>query len=73
MNRYKIQGIVDYIRRQGKLPEDQFGELLSVDDILGWYGLDELLDSDERRALEREIHLLAEAQRFLDRMTLDNG
>ena len=44
MNKYKIQNIVDYIRRKGKLPTDQFDQILPADDILGWYGLDKLLD-----------------------------
>ena len=68
MNRYKIQKIVDYIRRKGRLPTDQFDQILPADDILGWYGLDELLDRDEYLHAKREIQSLIEAQAFMDQL-----
>ena len=68
MNKYKIQNIVDYIRRKGKLPTDQFDQILPADDILGWYGLDKLLDRQEYIHVKREIQSLIEAQVFMDRL-----
>jgi len=62
MNRYKIRNIVDFIRRQGKLPTDQFGQTLPVDDLLGWFGLDECLSRYEQRCVKQELAALAEAQ-----------
>ena len=68
MNKYKIQNIVEYIRQKGRLPMDQFGQIFSADDILGWYGLDELLDSEERMQVKYEIQSLIETQVFVDRL-----
>lgn len=73
MNRYKIQDIVNYIRRQGKLPEDQFGNVLGVDDILRWYGLEQLLDTEEALAVKRELFSIIEAQKFMERFELENS
>ena len=68
MNKYKIQKIVDYIRHEGRLPTDQFDQILSAEDILGWYGLYELLDRGECEQIKREIQSLVEAQVFMDRL-----
>ena len=68
MDRYKIQKIVDYIRRKGRLPTDQFDQILSAGDILGWYGLYELLDCGECEQIKREIQSLIEAQVFVDQL-----
>ena len=70
MNKYKIQNVVEYIRRKGRLPTDQFGQILSADDILSWYGLGELLDLAERVEIKREIQSLIEAQVFVDQLAL---
>ena len=62
MNRHKIWNIVDLIRRQGKLPTDQFGQILPVDDLFVWFGLDEYLSRYEQRCVKQELAALAEAQ-----------
>jgi hypothetical protein len=62
MNRHKIWNIVDFIRRQGKLPTDQFGQILPVDDLLAWFGLDEYLSLHEQGCVKQELAALAEAQ-----------
>ena len=62
MNRHKIWNIVDFIRRQGKLPTDQFGQILPVDDLLAWFGLDEYLSLHEQSCVKQELAALAEAQ-----------
>ena len=70
MNKYKIQNIVNYIQRMGRLPTDQFGQILSADDILSWHGLDELLDPAERVQIKCEIQSLIEAQVLVDQLAL---
>ena len=62
MNRYKVRDIVDLIRSRGKLPTDQFGQILPVDDLLAWFGLDECLSRYEQRCVKQELAALAEAQ-----------
>jgi len=46
---------MDWIRNQGKLPTDEFGQILSVDDLMGWFGLSECLTIDEQPYIEREL------------------
>ena len=70
MNKYKIRDIVDFIRRQGKLPTDQFGQILPVDDLLVWFGLDECLSRYEQRCVKQELATLAEAQLAVERIRM---
>jgi hypothetical protein len=70
MNKHKIWKIVDFIRSQGKLPTDQFGQILSVDDLLAWFGLDECLSSYEQRCVKEELAALAEAQLALEKIRM---
>ena len=62
MNVYKLRKIVDWIRSQGKLPTDQFGQILSVDDLMGWFGLSDCLTIDEQLYIERELNGIIEAE-----------
>ena len=70
MNRHKIWNIVDLIRRQGKLPTDQFGQILPVDDLLAWFGLDEYLSLHEQRCVKQELVALAEAQLAVEKLRM---
>jgi len=70
MNKHKIWKIVDFIRSQGKLPTDQFGQILPVDDLLAWYGLDECLSSYEQQCVKKELAALAEAQLALEQIRM---
>jgi len=70
MNRYKVRDIVDLIRRKGKLPTDQFGEILPVDDLLAWFGVDDGLAPDEHQYVRRELAAMAESQDELERLRL---
>ena len=70
MNRYKMRDIVDFIRRQGKLPTDQFGQILPVDDLLAWFGLDEYLSPHEQRRIKQELAELAEAQLAVEKIRM---
>ena len=70
INLYKIRGVLDFIRRQGKLPTDQFGQVLSTDNILGWFNLRECLTLDEQAYIEKELTGMVEAQCALERLEL---
>ena len=61
-NVYKLRRIVDWIRSQGRLPTDEFGQVLSVDDLMGWFGLNECLTVDEQLHVERELKGIIEAE-----------
>jgi hypothetical protein len=61
-NVYKLRRIVDWIRNQGRLPTDEFGQILSVDDLMGWFGLNECLTVDEQLHIERELKGIIEAE-----------
>ena len=61
---------MDFIRRQGPLPTDPHGEILSVDDLLAWYGLKETLSPAEQRQMKIELAAMAESQRFMERYRL---
>ena len=61
-NVYKLRRIVDWIRGQGRLPADQFGQILPVDDLMRWYGLSDCLTLDEQLYIERELKGMVEAE-----------
>ena len=71
MNRYKIRSILDFIRSQGRLPTDERGVILDQDDILVWFGLDELLTREEQRQVKQELLAMIEAQAFMERLRLE--
>jgi hypothetical protein len=68
MNPYKLRAIVELVRRQGRLPADRWGCVLSPDDLLVWYGLNSDLSPEEQREVKRELAALAEAEGFVDRL-----
>lgn len=68
MNKYKLGAILELIRRQGKLPTDQWGEVLSPDDLIVWFGLDGQLSLEEEITLKGELALITEAETFMDRL-----
>ncbi len=70
INLYKIRGVLDVIRRQGKLPTDQFGQILSTDNILGWFNLRECLTLDEQAYIEEELTGMIEAQNALEQLKM---
>jgi hypothetical protein len=70
MNPHKIRAIVEYIRRQGGLPTDEFGSIMAIDDVMVWFDLKQMLDGDEQRQMKAEIRLMAEAQVLADQFRL---
>ena len=61
-NVYKLRKIMDWIRGQGRLPADQFGQILPVDDLMGWFGLSDCLTLDEQLYIERELEGMVAAE-----------
>ena len=70
MNKRKVWHILDFIRGQGQLPSDPFGQILGVDDLMAWFGLGEQLSPEERRLVRVELAAMAEAQRVLDELRM---
>jgi len=64
MNRHKKFKIVDYIRSKGKLPTDQYGQYLNLDDMLVWYGLQNKLNQLEKEDMKHEFKKMIEAELF---------
>ena len=70
MNIYKLRKIIEHIKSQGKFPTDTFGEILSVDELLLWYGLDTCLTIQEQRDIKKELAQLVEIKTCIDRLKL---
>ena len=68
MNIYKLRKIIDWIRRQGRLPTDEFGQILSVDDLMGWFGLTGLLTKHEKVCIRKELTSMVEAELVVERL-----
>ena len=67
-NIYKLRKIMDWIRSQGKLPTDEFGQILPVDDLMGWLGLSECLTMDEQLYIKRELKAIIEAELAVEKI-----
>ena len=70
MSKRKVWSILDFIRGQGKLPTDQFGQILPVDDLMSWFGLDDSLSPAESRHVRLELAVMAEAQQTLEKLRM---
>ena len=68
MNIYKLRKIMEMIRGRGKLPTDEFGQILSVDELMGWFGLKECLTRWEQLHIEKELAALVEAELAVERL-----
>ena len=68
MNIYKIKNIIESIRRQGKLPKDAYGQILSIDELIGWFGLNECLTLGEQSYIEKELAAMIEAELMMDKL-----
>ena len=68
VNLYKIRYVLDFIRRQGKLPTDEYGQMLSASDLLVWFGLKECLNMAELSYIEEELVGMIEAEIAVERL-----
>jgi len=64
----KIYEMAKHIRGRGKLPTDQWGQVLSVDDLMVWFGLNELLNEEEQELMKIELAAMVETESFIDRL-----
>ncbi len=62
MNIYKLRKIVELIRSHGRLPTDEFGQILPIDDLMGWFGLTECLTQAEQLCIKKELTAMVEAE-----------
>lgn len=65
MNRYKKNKIVDFIKSKGKLPTDQYGQYLELDDMIVWFGLENKLTEIEKSYIKRELKKIIEGELFM--------
>ena len=70
MDKRKVWNILDFIRGHGKLPTDQFGQILPVGDLMVWFGVAERLSPDERRLVRVELAAMAEAQQTAEELKM---
>jgi hypothetical protein len=68
MNIYKLRKIIELIRSRGKLPTDEFGQILSVDELMGWFGLKECLTRWEQLHIGRELAALVETELAVEKL-----
>ncbi len=67
-NVYKLRKIMDWIRNQGRLPTDEFGQILPIDDLMGWFRLSDCLTIDEQLYIERELKGIIEAELAVEKI-----
>ena len=70
MNIYKLKRILEHIKSQGKFPTDMFGEILSIDELIVWYGLDKQLTTEEQREVKKELAQLVEIETCIDMLKM---
>ncbi|MBN2590801.1 MAG: hypothetical protein JXA96_13135 [Sedimentisphaerales bacterium] len=70
MNKHKLRQITNYIQGFGRLPTDQWGQVLSIDQLMTYFGLDDCLDSYEQAFMKMEFAAMIEADQFMDRFRL---
>ena len=68
VNLYKIRYVLDFIRRQGKLPTDEYSQILCASDLLVWFGLKECLNMDELSYIEEELVGMIDAEIAVERL-----
>ena len=71
MNIYKKKRIIDHIQKKGRLPTDQFGQILSPEELLAWFKLDERLSEYEQAVIKVELMQLIEAETIMDKRKMD--
>ena len=68
MNIYKLRGIMDRVRSKGPLPTDRWGRVLELQDLLVWYGLDQVLSAEEQDVIKWELQALIDAEEMMDQL-----
>jgi len=60
-----IHEIAKHIKNNGKLPVDRWGQILEVDDLMVWFGLNEKLTDEEQEQMKIELAVMVETERFI--------
>ena len=68
MNERKKKDIIDFVLSKGKLPADPYGQLLSPDELLVWFGLNEYLTAAEQYVIRQELAAMVEIQEAIDKI-----
>jgi hypothetical protein len=68
VNLYKVRYILEFIRRQGRLPTDAYGQFLSAHDMVAWFGLKDCLTREELSYMEAELEGVIEAERAVEQL-----
>lgn len=68
VNLYKIRYVLEFIRRQGRLPTDEHGQVLPPYEMLAWFGLRDCLSLEELSYMERELAGMIEAELAVERL-----
>jgi hypothetical protein len=68
MNERKKKDIMDLVRSKGELPSDPYGQLLSPDELLVWFGLNECLTPAEQYIIRQELAAMVEIQEAIDKI-----
>jgi hypothetical protein len=68
VNLYKVRYILEFIRRQGRLPTDAYGQLLPAREMVAWFGLRDCLTKEELSYMEAELEGVIEAERVVERL-----
>ena len=71
MNTYKKKNIIEHIRNNGRLPTDQFGQIMSPEDLLAWFKLDECLTEYEQAVIKVELMEMTEAETIMDKRKME--
>lgn len=62
----KIYEIAKHIRTKGKLPTDRWGQILGVEDLMVWFGLNERLNEQEQDLMKIELAVMIETEGFIE-------
>ncbi|MFC1676159.1 hypothetical protein ACFL3G_03940 [Planctomycetota bacterium] len=68
MNERKKKDIIDLVRAKGKLPTDPYGEILSPDELLVWFGLNECLTPAELYIIRGELVAMVEIEDAINKI-----
>jgi hypothetical protein len=70
MNVYKVRNIIEWIRAQGRVPTDAYGQVLSVDELMGWFRLIKCLTPGEQLYMRKELAAMVEAELAFEELRL---
>lgn len=69
MNYNKLNTILTVIKNSD-LPRDRWGHILSYQDLIVWYGLNESLEPDELEYMKKRLAEMVEIQNAIEMMKL---